>query len=108
MNAARDKSGNNEIAPGALAVTTGARIPAEVMELVANVGHRQSMNDLRISLRSGIEVDGREIIGFLDVCSCINADHISQLLGRRLARGLGRGKGAALALILAVELLKVQ
>jgi hypothetical protein len=99
VDAAGDKSRDDEVAAGAFAVATGAGVPAEMVQLVADVRHRQPVNDLRIGFRLRVEIDGGEVVRLLDAGPCVDADDVRQLFGRRLDRVGGRGKGAPLAAV---------
>ena len=48
------------------------------MQFVADIWHRQPMDELRIGLRSGIEVDGREVIGLVDIRARVGINDLSQ------------------------------
>ena len=76
-----------------------AAVPAEVMELVADVRHRRLIDDPAL-----FGVDHGEEVGCLDACAPVQASEVEQLLRRCLQRLLRRSverRGAALLVGLA-------
>src|SRR5205085_953526 len=63
VDTARDQAGDDQVAAGPDPVATGAGVPAEVVQLVAGVRHRQAVDDLGVGLRHRIDVDGGEEVG---------------------------------------------
>ena len=66
-----------------------AAVPAEVVELVADVGHRRLVHDLPVGLRPGPRVDDGEEVGRVDARAGAHRDDVEVLLGRRLLRVRG-------------------
>ena len=90
VDAARLQTRNDEVAPVAgLAVARRADVPAEVVEFVAGLGHREAVDDLRISLRRRVGIDDREVIGLVDAGVRVGAGDEEQLLARSFHRLLG-------------------
>ena len=67
----------------------GAGVPAEVVQLVALVGHLHVADDLGVGLRLGIDVDHGDRVGFLAVG--IEGRDVGERLGRGLHRHAWRG-----------------
>jgi hypothetical protein len=58
-----------------------AAVPAEVVELVADVRHRQLVDDLAL-----LGIDDGEEVWLVDACALVQAGEVEVLLGRRLHR----------------------
>ncbi len=91
----RPDAGNDEIAalPERMAVHRrqrgGTGVPAEMMKLVADIGHEQCVDDLAIARRGRIHIDHRQPVRL----GGVRAQH--QRIGQRLRRGFDgeRGRG---------------
>jgi len=69
-----------------------ARVPAEVVQLVADVGHVQAPDRGAVGRRVGVDVDDGERVGLaVAVAARVERDDIGQLLGRALGGARGRG-----------------
>ena len=53
-----------------IAVAGAARIPARVMQLIANVGHREPVDHLGVCRRVGIQIHRRKVIWLVNACAC--------------------------------------
>ena len=100
MDARRPQSGDHEESPlvPRVAMATAARVPAEMMELVPDKGHRQPVNHLRVRRGRGVDVDGREVIRFLPSRSDVRRGDECNLLPvglHCLPRGRISGRSAA-------------
>jgi hypothetical protein len=82
-----------------VAVAGAARVPAEVVQLVAVVGHLQAVHDLGVGRARRVDVDRRHVVGCLDRRAGVEADGVEQLLARRRHRGLGRGVAGPAAVL---------
>ena len=94
VDPAREQAGEDQEPAGSLAVAARAGIPAEVVQLVADVGHPQPVDDLRVRRRFRVDVDGREVVGLADAGPLVDGDDVGQRLGGRLG-GLGRRREGA-------------
>ena len=63
----------------------------KIVQLVAHDRHRKAAHDLSIVIRLRIDIDGRQVIGFLYARPCIDGDRVEQLLSRSL-HGLLRAR----------------
>ena len=63
-----------------------AAVPAEVVQLVADVRHRRLVDDAAV-----LGVDDGEEVGLLDAGALVQAGEVEELLRRRLHRLLRRG-----------------
>ena len=100
VDSARGDAGDDEVAAVAAPFTAGAGVPAEVVQLIADLGHPHAMDHLRIGLRLRIDIDGREIIRLLGLGAGIGGDDVGQLLRRRIDGIGGRGEDALVVLVL--------
>ncbi len=68
VDASRLQAGHDQEPPHVfcVAVAAAARVPAEVMQLVPELGHGHALNHLRIGGRSRVDVDDRQKVGLLD------------------------------------------
>src|ERR1700722_5521627 len=67
-----------------------ARVPAEVVQFVADVRHVGAADDLAVARRRWIDVHDRDEVRLLDAGPLVQGGHVDQLLGLLLARHLGR------------------
>ena len=90
-------AGNDQIAPleegvaGERRQRRRAGIPAEMVELVALVGHRHGVDDLAVGRRAGLHVDHRERVGLREVRA--EQQGVGEFLRRRLHRKFRRRRG---------------
>jgi hypothetical protein len=85
VDSRRPKARDDQVrAVGAVAGRRAA-VPAEVVELVADVRHRQLVDDL-----AALGVDDGEEVGLLDAGALVEARQVEELLLRRLHRLLRR------------------
>ena len=93
VNARRAQARHDEVAPlhmrvGRVGAKAGrARVPAEMVQLVAGIRHVDLADDLRVGARAGIDVDDGYRVGLLPVG--VERRHIGQFLRRRF-RGHSR------------------
>ena len=69
-----------------LAVAAAAGVPAEMMQLITNVQHWQTMDHLSESSRGGVGIDRGEVVGLLYIGAAVNCWNIKQCFSRRLHR----------------------
>src|SRR6185312_7902980 len=93
-------AGHDQIAPllGRIAMARRARVPARVMQLVADARHLQPADHLAVGGALRIRVDGRQVVGLLDAGAHIERDRVEELLARRLDRLGRRGVSRAAAM----------
>ena len=85
VDARRAEAGHDQVrAVGAVAGRRTA-VPAEVVELVADVRHRQLVHDLTV-----LGIDDRQEVRFLDARALVQAGEVEELLLRRSHRLFGR------------------
>ena len=65
-----------------------AGVPAEMVKLVALVGHRHRVDDLAVCRRAGLHVDDRERVGLREVRA--QQQGVGEVLGRRFHRQFRR------------------
>jgi hypothetical protein len=78
-----------------------AGVPAEVVQLVADVGHIGAPDDLTVARGSGVDIDNRDEVGPVDAGALVERRHVDELLGRLLTGNL-RGRVARPAVLIAV------
>ena len=75
----------------------GAGVPAEVVQLVADVGHVEPADDLAVGRRAGLEVEDRQRVGrAVAVRARVQRDDVGEGLGRRAGRDGGGGVEAGI------------
>ena len=90
------EAGHDQVAPLDMRVRRvraehrGAGVPAEVMQLVAGVGHLDFPDELAVGARGGIDVDDGDGVGPV-VAGRVDAHDVGQCLGGRLHRRARRG-----------------
>jgi hypothetical protein len=82
----------------------GARVPAEVVQLVADVGHVGPTHDLPVLRRGRLDVDDCDEVGALDTRALVQAGYVNEALGR-LTRGDLRCRVARSDVLVAVVVL---
>ena len=80
-----------------------AAVPAEVVQLVADVRHRRLVDDLSVGLRPGPRVDDGQEVGRVDAGAGPHRRDVEVLLGRRLL-GVRRGVVRATCVVVFVIL----
>src|SRR5690606_37298215 len=97
VDAARAEAGRPEEAPllAGVAVARAAGVPAGVVELVADVGHLEAVDHLRVGRRGRVHVDGGEIVGSLGARRDPDGHRVDDPLARALHRVARRGVAGA-------------
>ena len=85
----RAEPGNDQVRAVGPATGRAAAVPAEVVELVADVRHRGLVDDLAVEAGFGIGVDHRNEVRSLDAGAPVQAGEVEELLRRGSLR-LGR------------------
>src|SRR5436309_15917198 len=79
-----------------------AGVPAEVVQLVADVRDLGGGHDLPVGGRRGIDVDHRDEVGTVDTGALVQRSDVDIALRRLLARHLRRGVAGPVVLVIAV------
>jgi hypothetical protein len=97
VDAARSQARDDQVAAldvgvrGPGAERAGARVPAEVVQLVADVGHVEAADRRAVGRRVGVDVDDRQRVGLrVTVAAGVQRDDVGELLARALGGARGR------------------
>ena len=79
----RAEAGHDQVRAIGPVTRRAAAIPAEVMQLVADVGHRRLVHDAAV-----LGIDDGEEVGLVDAGALVQAGEVEELLGPGVTRRL--------------------